>query len=615
MENKIPTYEMKRVLPEDVHVVKNINGIDIYNLTIFKNIMSWNQYNLQIPAIEYCGNQITYGELPQNVELYAAGLDSLGVKKDSKITLSLPVSVENLFTLFATSEMGAISNNVNLLFLKRDLKKYTTEKDSDTLFILDLYLPFFSDQIKKTGIKKIVLTSLNDYLPADKKDFFADINKFPKALREKVEDKSVLDRCMSDIRNLKGVEFIQMADVLKEGKKRIGTISFPKVDVEKDSIYSYTSGTTGEPKCFVFKEQAPNAIIEMHKGLDLDEYVGDRSLVVIPTSHATGMFYATYLQLAKGKTLVLQPLYDKNTFAQDLQDLKINHTLAAGSFYAASVGKKVDLSNLTRACSGGEAITKSNVYSINNWLEECHSPVPKIAIGGGAGEVGSSALTSYELDSKTKTNETGYPIPGVYVKIVDKNGKQVKKGQRGYLEISSAAAADRYLENKEATDDYFYYDNAGHKWARLRDITVQNYNGSYSMLGRSSDSYITKDGQVRYLFDIEYSLDNNDPISEWEISSFKLPNGETKVVAQIVLKDGFDGDKKEFVTYICNKYKVDAVKFYDSFGVSEVTGKRDYLFLQHDRKDYFVPTENGITTITFEEEQSPKLNDKIKKIC
>lgn len=599
MNERIATKDMIRVLPEGVHVVKTINGIDIYNMTIFDNIMSWNRNNPGIPAFDYFGNQIAYGELPEHVKIYAGALDSLGVKEGKVVTSSLPVSPESPLSLFATSKMGAISNTVNFLFLKSNLGRYTDEKNSDTLMIADIYLPFISKYIKNTGIKNVVLTSLEDYLPEDKKGMFSDMSNLPKAIREKLEDKDALDACLEDIRSLHGVEFIKMQDLLKEGKKRANDIKFPEVDIERDSIYSYTSGTTGDPKPFVLKEQAANAIIEMHKGLDLKDYVGDRSLVLIPASHPTGLFFATYLQMAKGKTMVLQPIYDKNRFAQDLQDMKINHVLATASFYTASLDKNVDLSLLSKPCSGGEPITLTNFNRMCDWLRRCGCPDPVINLGGGAGEVGSSALTGYEMDSKTRTNETGKPINGVKVKIVDENGNPVKPGERGYIEISSPAAADRYLDNPEATNEYFYYDENGTKWARLKDITVENKDGSYSMLGRSSDSYVDDLGEIKFLFDIEYSLDINDPISEWEISAFKLNDNTSKIAAQIVLKDKSNINIDDFVPYICKKYGVDAVKFYDEFETSEVTAKRDYKLLQTDTEDYYMPMDGKVCLVSF----------------
>ena len=594
---RIPSHKMIRELPSDAKVVNTINGIKLYNINTFQNIMSWNQHNLEVPAFEYFGTKITYGQLPETVDQYAKGFDSLGIKKDTVVTMSLPVSNEYYLSLFAALNLGAISNNVNFLFLRNDMARYTLEKDSDTLMILDIYLPLVAEQLQKSNIKNVILTSLNDYLPEDKKSLFADLSKMPKKIREYLENPVKMARAMGEMAKLRHINFINMSDVLKVGKECRNVLNYPTVDIKKDSIYSYTSGTTGAPKCIVFNEQSPNAIIEMHQGLDLKDYVGDRSLVVIPASHATGMFYATYLQLAKGKTLVLEPIYDKKIFATDIRDFNINHTLAAASFYMEAAAqnniKPGELKDFNRACTGGEPLSKAYAHTVNRWLKYGGAP-QKIAIGGGAGEVGSSALTSYELDPFDKTNETGYPIPGVFVKIVDpKTGLEVKPGERGILHISSAAAADRYLNNPEATNAFFYYDANGIRWANLGDIAVQNPNGSYSMLGRASDSYVDENGETVYLFDIEDALSEDDPIIEWEISAFKVGNNKTEVVGQVVLKSEYVGKESELVEFICNKYHLDGVKFYDGFETSEVTGKRDYQLLKHDYEGYYKSLGSG----------------------
>ena len=588
---KIPSYKMVRELPGNAKVVKVINGIEIYNINVFQNIMSWNQHNLEVPALEFFGHQITYGELPSEVDVYAKGFKKIGIDQKTIVTMSMPVSNEYILSLFATCNLGLISNNVNFLFLRNNLARYTLEKKSDTLIVPDIYLPIISEQLKYSNLKRVIITSLTDYCPKEQQHLITDISRMPKKIREVLLDEDKMAQHYYEMSQLKNIDFIPMSKVLELGRNDNEQIEYPEVDVEKDAIYSYTSGTTGDPKCIGFKEQAANAIIEMHKGLNLRDYVGDRSLLLIPPSHATGMFYAAYLQLAKGKTLVGSPFYDKNTFAEELEKYKINHTLATAGFYLAGVAqfknKPGAFSELNRPCSGGEPISLSNLQQINKWLKE-NGCQRKVAIGGGCGEVGSSALTSYFLNEETKTNETGLPIPGVEVKIIDpKTNKEVKKGERGIIHISSAASADRYLDNEKATNEFYYYEG-GKKWANLGDIAVQNEDGSYSMLGRSTDSYIDETGERQYLFDIEYSLGIDEPVIEWEISAFKN-NKKYDVVAQIILKDEYKGRESEVVEYLCSKYNLQGIKIYDEFETSEVTGKRDYQLLKSDSYGYLSP--------------------------
>ena len=120
---KIPTHKLIRELPKWAKVVKIQNDIPIYNMNIFDNIMSWNQHNLEIPALDYYGNTITFKELPENVRIYVNGLKSLGIDENEVTTLCLPVSIENILSLFALNNIGSIINSPIFLFLRNNFEK------------------------------------------------------------------------------------------------------------------------------------------------------------------------------------------------------------------------------------------------------------------------------------------------------------------------------------------------------------------------------------------------------------------------------------------------------------------------------------------------------------
>lgn len=602
---KTKTCNIKRYLPDWAKVVKTINQTPIYNMNIFENVMSWNQENLDTPAFDYYGTTITYGELPDRVNEYVCGFRSLGITDKDVVTLCLPVSIENMLILFALGCMGTISNNVNFLFLKSDFELYTKEKGSDTLMILDAYLPFVVDYLEESDIRNVIVTSLSDYFPEHNKHIFDDPSTLPKKLRDIFDNKEKQQACMEKIPTLTNIQFVKLADLIRLGKVNITPLYRGPVDVERDICYSYTSGTTGKPKCIVYKEASANAFVEMHAGLDTKDYVGERVFQTIPLTHATGERVSGYLPMAKGKTLVPQPIYNKDCFGIDLATSQCNWVVAAPSFYLAAVAQGVigenALSNVTRPSSGGEPVTKSNVKMIDKWLAENGCKV-RFAIGGGAAEDGSGTIFTYFMNEETKTNETGYPLePFVKAKIVDEKGNLVEKGTRGFLHISSPAVADRYLNDEEATAARWYYDEDGIRWGVTGDIAVQNPDDSYNILGRASDSYVDKNGNRIYLFDIEYSLDLDDPVIEWEITAHETRKG-TFVVGQVVPKKEYIDKKEEVVTYLCKKYQLDAVKIYDKFENSDVTGKRDFQKLKDDKVGYYAPCEDGgICEVAFEE--------------
>ena len=157
--------------------------------------------------------------------------------------------------------------------------------------------------------------------------------------------------------------------------------------------------------------------------------------------------------------------------------------------------------------------------------------------------------------------------------------------------MTSPAAADRYLNDPAASEKRWYYDENGTRWGVTGDIAVQNPDGSYSILGRASDSYVDCNGNTIYLFDIEYSLNVNDPVIEWEITAHKT-NERTFVVGQIVLKPDHSMAVSEIVEMLSEKYHLDAVKFYNHFENSDVTGKRDIIRLQADKTGYYAPCDD-----------------------
>ena len=601
---KVRTCDLVRHLPDWAKVVKTVNETQIYNMNVFENIMSWNQENLDVPAIDYYGTVITYRELPDKVNEYVCGLRELGIKKNDVVTLCLPVSIENMLMLFALNCIGAIANNVNYLFLKDDFDLYTRQKGSKTIVTLDAYLPSFVDYLEDSKIENVIVTNLKDYLPSNKKHIFDDLSKLPKKFREIFDDKTKQQDCVRKISQINCIRFITTNEVVQLGKSNLKPLYRGPVDIERDTSYSYTSGTTGASKCIVYKEESANALIELHIGVVTKDYVGERVFQVIPLTHATGERFCGYLQMARGKTMVPQPIYNKESFGEDVMNSKCQWITAAPSFYLAGVAKgfisKDAFALVTRPSSGGEPVTVSNVRLIDEWLKMNGCKV-RFSIGGGAAEDGSSTICSYFMDEETKTNETGHPVePGIRAKIVDENGNILVRGQRGFLEVSSPAAADRYLNDLEATKKRWYYDENGIRWGVTGDIAIQNEDGSYNILGRASDSYIDENGKTAYLFDIEYSLDVNDPVIEWEITAFDTNEG-VAVVGQVVLKNDCKLPVSKVVELLCEKYHLDAIKIYDKFENSDVTGKRDFQKLKNDKSGYFAPCDdNHLYAVSFE---------------
>lgn len=582
--------------------MKNINGLFVPEKTVFENLCDRNERNKDVSAIEYFSNNFTYEEFINEIKKYAVSFQKMGIKEGSVVTLCMPGIPEFVISYYALNAIGAVANGVSISFLKNDLKCYTDEKKSTTLVIFDKFYELIKDQIERTQLENIIVTSIDNYMP---EDVIFNANK----------NGNITD-IISNIRLPKGKELITISQFIKEGNANIKSFNPARYEESRDTTYLYSSGTTGLPKCIVFRDSAINALVTSHDKIILNEHPGDRSLLIIPPYYATSLVYAINLQLAKGKTLVFQPIYNKYTFGTDLKNLKINHTVAAMSHYSTLVKSNLkygDLQRLKFPCCGGEAVPYGMAVQINETLRNagCNS---NLIIGGGSSEVGSGIMAAYHI--KDTENETGTLFPGVEVKIVDPiTRKELPRCTRGEMIVSSPFSMDRYYGNKLATEKYFHQDESGKNWAYPEDIAVENENGSYTILGRKSDSYQKNDKTI-YLFDTEEKISTEKEILECEAVALPIANGTKYAqVLHLVINDEYSGCQDEIVRRISNLCPdVDGIKIIESFGTSEITGKRNTKVLLNDRECFYIPNDDSsFKEVNFPENDEP--NFKIVGTC
>lgn len=552
------------------------NGVSVRKLAIFKDICLRNMNNLDGIALEINGNQITYRNFFMEVERYMKSFQALGVKEGTVVSLCLPVSVEFICSYFALSTMGAVCNSLNIGFLIRDdVKSYTDDRCSDIFVCYDKYYELLKSRNAFEGSKlgKLILTSDCTY----------------------AHYKSDSNRILVPDNGIKGVDILTLDDFFINNGN-INTVSF---DEDRASIFTYTSGTTGRSKCMAHSDLAPLFMSASHDLIDRpNEIVGDRTLVTIPFAHPTGLFYSMVLQLAEGKTLVLEPRYDKRLFHSDIRDLKINHAVQAKPFYAQLVQDRAnglirpgDFELFKSPYSGGEGIPLSVCRDINATLKYagCNE---SITVGYGRSEEGSICLGAYNISGRENT--VGLPIPGVFARIVDPITKEFispEVGKRGEIQLSSPVMplGNHYLgiNNIALKPDCSIVDNDGRRWSSPGDIATVVACGnelSYLVLGRCSDSVI-KDGKTIYLFDLKEQISNLKEIQECEVIS--LGEDDFDVTVHVVVKDEYKENIESLVQKIMSVSEyIDGVKFYDVFGINATSGKCDKSAMKNDKSGY-----------------------------
>lgn len=575
---------------------------------IVDNILDRNVENQNIAAIEYFGNSITYKEFGELIDKYAKSFKKLGVKNNDVVTLCLAGTPDSAIAFYALNKIGAVANFVNPNYFKLNSKKYIDDTNCKVLFILDKFYPKLKEEIEQTSLEKIIFSSLSSY--ASLFDKFKLGNPFFKIIKKK------------DIINK--VEYFDLDSFLACSKFDNYVLKSRPYVKDKAAGIFYTSGTTGNPKGVVLTNDGFNNMISMYDALGgMDRSPGDRNLVVIPPMYATGVSHCLNAPFAFGCTNVLQPIYDKTTFASDLKKYKPNTVTAAGSHYSSALESNLrvgDLDSLIFPCTGGEGLTEDYAREVSKELMRLGAKNPLI-MGYGASEFGCMVMINQYLENRT--NEAGYKMPYVEARIVDpKTGKELGNNERGEVQVITPALMKGYYKNKKATKKIFYNDN-GKMWAKTGDLGSCDENGVYRVYGRISDSFVDEEEKTVFLFDYEKIMAKHNSILECEAIAGTI-GGKKVPIIHIVLKKDQQKNSKKILLELHKMFLENNIsnlpycyKIRDSFSTSPISGKRDYASLIYETDDFIRIDDNlEMKNISIYPEEANKITDvqKVKQM-
>lgn len=578
--------------------------------TVIDNIEYRNRNNLSCRSFECFKQTIDFKTFFEAVSTYAKAYKELGVKDGDIVTLCLAGTLDTIINIYALNKIGAVANIVNPNYFRVNSKKYINESNSKLLVILDrFYLPLKSS-IEITNVQKIILSSLTEY-----SSFL-----FKLLISRKKFNKSDL---------IDNVEYFSLPDFIRYGKNSCIRLEELPYIPEREACITYSSGTTGNPKGIVLTNDSLNNMIDIYdKKEGFGSIVGDRNLVLIPPMYGTSLCHSINTPLAFGCTTSFQPVYNPSTLLKDLRTFEPKIFVASKAHYIGLMKEKIkkgELSFCKMAFCGGEPLTKSLVIDINRTLK--YAGINPLIIGYGLSELGTMCMVS--MDIPNRTNESGILLPMIDAMILDPiTGNRVKDGDLGELYVSTPAIMKGYFKDTKSTDEFFYIDAEGRKWAKTGDIAKKHFDEEinddiYDVIGRKKDSFIDKGGNVIYLFEIENFIENLKWVLECEVVSLTI-NDEIVPIAHIVLKDEFKNNMFDIIKMIdsCCKSFLNfnmvpyAYKLRDNFPTSPISGKRDFETLKYETDNYIVIENDNILFTSLNSKESKENNciEDVKKL-
>jgi len=489
-------------------------------------------------ALEWVGEpvdednrSITYQELYDEVNAFAAALRDMGVGEGDVVTMYMPMVPQLPIAMLACARIGAPHSVVFAGFSADALATRMNAADSEYLVTCDGYYrrgdPL--DHLGKTneGLNEVdhdVETVVVDRLGAD---------GFGHGLGDNHHDYHDL------------VEANEGAEV--EPVER---------DAEDMLFLMYTSGTTGQPKGVKHTTAGYLAWTAWTSQAVLDIKPEDTYFCSADIGWITGHSYIVYGPLALGTTSMMYegtPDYPtRERLWQIIEDYEADQLYTAPtairSFmkWGAEYPANHDLSSLRVLGTVGEPINPRawKWYYKHIGGEEC-----PIVDTWWQTETGGHMVTTLPGVGDMKPGSAGPPLPGLDVDVVDTNGEEVGAGRAGYLTVQKpwpGMLRTLYKNDERFIDEYWaeYSDTDSddmEDWVYFpEDGAKIDEDGYITVLGRVDD-VINVSGHRLGTMEIESAIVGVEGVAEAAVVGGEHDVKGEAVYAYVILEEGYDG--------------------------------------------------------------------------
>jgi long-chain acyl-CoA synthetase len=316
------------------------------------------------------------------------------------------------------------------------------------------------------------------------------------------------------------------------------------------SVILYTSGTTGQPKGAELT----------HANLRSNARAGGQELVrsgpddvimgCLPLFHVFGLTCGLNASVLAGACLTLIPRFDGAKALSVIQRDRVTIFEGVPTMFSAMLhapdGGSYDVSSLRLCVSGGSAMP----VEVLRAFEEAFG----CTIMEGYGLSETSPVASFnQLDAERKPGSIGTPIPGVEMRVVDDDGRDVTPGEVGEIAIRGENVMKGYWgkpqETAKAIPD---------GWFRTGDLARQDDDGYFFIVDRKKEMII-RGGYNVYPREIEEALYEHPAVAEAACIGIAHPDLGEEVAAAVALKPGASAEPDELREWV--KARVAAYKY------------------------------------------------------
>ena len=382
----------------------------------------------------------TFKVVNEQVNRYAHGLSSKGVKKGDRVAIFLPSCEDYIFLAHAANKLGAVWVPVNGDYKGEWLSETINDSRPVVLITDESYLPKLNEVIDSITCKQLVVRSQSEELLPHGASLLSDFN-----------NNSIVEPAAIDI------------------------------DYGDTSAILWTSGTTGKSKGVMVPHN-----VWIRSGINIHAMFGtledDVAYNCLPLYNTASWVTNVYRALIAGIPLALDPIFSASQFWDRIRHYKATETITLGAMHMF-LWKQPEMNN-----DADNTLRAAHVIPLP---EEIVEPFRKrfgiSIIERGYGQSEANPIM-YRVDDGSKAwapNALGNVMSGIELKLLDDDGEEVPLGTAGEFCIDALepyVLFNGYFENPTASENAYFG-----KWYRTGDLGMKDAEGNFYFVDRKND--------------------------------------------------------------------------------------------------------------------------------
>ncbi len=393
------------------------------------------------------GNSFSYGELKKTVDRFASVLKHrFGISRGDHVALMMYSSAEFCVAFLALVKLGSVAVMLPTKYRKKEICALVDRADLKYVICDTDYRTYFD------GYNEQNITFLGYH--SSEAGF---------AFEELLKD--------------------EYPDAPMEG------------GYEDVSVMMFTSGTTSLSKGVMITNYSYMHAVATYKNI-FGVTQQDSTVIPVPIYMITGLSALFGLMLFSGGTVYMHQYFRTEAVLSCVRDKKITFLHAAPTVYRLLVEKREqfpELESLRCLACGGSRVPKQLIQKLQDWLPGCEfrTVYGMTETASPATILPENAMDSPEMESN------GVPIPGMKIKIVDEDGKELASGQVGEI----------LMNGTNLLDCYYKLDTPGYRdgWLHTGDVGYFTESGYCYVVDRMKDM-INRGGEKIISSDVEKEM-------------------------------------------------------------------------------------------------------------